>query len=331
MSKYRVAVGATLEFRGKSPARDLLEEAGCEVIAQKPKSSWTREEIREKLVGADAILAGSENLNAATMDQADRLKIVARNGVGYDRVDLDYCTERGIVVTTTPGALSDAVADLTFALLLGLVRHLVAGDSTVKAGGYEVPFGEDLAAMTLGVIGGGNIGSEVVRRAQAFRMRVLVHDPWVDPARIEAQGAAPVSLDELLQQSDVVSLHIPLNPENSNLVDADFLSRMKPNSYLINTARGGLVDEEALIAALDSGHLAGAGLDCQAAEPPQGLSLELVRLDKVIAMPHSGSKTYTTRVRMSTWAAQSIVDVLQGRVPKHVVNREALEKLDLRE
>ena len=249
--------------------------------------------------------------------------------MGYDAIDVACCTERGVILTTTPGALSDAVAEETFGLILALTRHIASGDRTMKAGGYEAPYGEDLAAMTLGVIGGGHIGAEVVRRGVAFKMRVLVYDPYVEPARVEELGASLASLDELLPQADIVTLHLPLTPESSNLVDADFLKQMKQGSYLVNTARGGVVDESALMEALQSGHLAGAGLDVQAAEPAEGLSLELVKLENVVAMPHTGSKTYTTRERMSLWAAQSIVERLQGKEPEHVVNREVLEKLDL--
>jgi phosphoglycerate dehydrogenase-like enzyme len=225
--------------------------------------------------------------------------------------------------------MADAVADLTFALLLGLVRHIPTGDRTVKAGDYNVPIGEDLPSMTLGLLGCGRIGAETVRRAKGFRMRVLVNDPFVDDATLQALGAEAVDRDRLLAEADVISLHVPMSADNANIANADFLAAMKKGSFLINTARGGLVDEPALIAALQNGHLAGAGLDCQASEPPVGVSAELVALDNVVASPHSGSFTVTARIRMAQMAARSMVDVLQGRVPEQVVNREVLEKLEL--
>jgi phosphoglycerate dehydrogenase-like enzyme len=184
---------------------------------------------------------------------------------------------------------------------------------------------------TLGVLGAGHIAAEVIRRALAFKMTVLVSDPYVDPERIVAMGARPASLDELLPAADLVTLHVPLTPDTRNLVDAGFLERMKPGAYLINTSRGGVVEEEALLAALQSGRLAGAGLDVQVHEPATGLSRRLLELDTVVGMPHAGSKTLTTRERMADWAAESIIDVLEGRRPKHVVNREVLEHLSLRE
>ncbi|MEW6750479.1 MAG: phosphoglycerate dehydrogenase [Candidatus Latescibacterota bacterium] len=330
MSQLRVLVSVPIEFRGRAPARDLLEQAGCHVVYVPGRVGPAEEDVRRHVADVHAVLAGSEPLNAATLAQAQSLRVIARNGVGYDAIDVEYCTRRGIVLTNTPGALSDAVAEETFGLILALTRHIALGDRTVKAGGYDVPYGEDLAAMTLGVLGGGHIGAEVVRRARAFRMRVLVHDPFVEAACIRALEAEPVDLEALLSQADIVTLHMPLTPQSRNLVDAGFLGCMKPGSYLINTARGGVVDEEALIAALESGHLAGAGLDVQVHEPAKGTSLKLVQLPNVVAMPHAGSKTYSTRLRMAAWAAQSILDVLQGRQPEHVVNREVLAGLGLR-
>ena len=326
----KVLTSVHIEFKGRSPATKMMEQAGLEVIAQPPLPGWPDDETRVKLISIDGLLAGSENLNATTLDQADSLKIIARNGVGYDKVDLDYCTERGIVVTYTPGAMSDAVADQVFALLLGMTRQLVLGDRTVKAAGdYDVPIGEDLSAMTLGLIGCGRIGAEVVRRALGFRMRVLVHDPWVDDSVIQAMGAEAVDRETLLCASDAISLHTPMTDQNKDMVDHAFLAAMKAGSYLINTARGGLVDEADLMEALQSGHLQGAGLDCQATEPPTGMSLDLVRLPQVLALPHTGSKTNAARERMSIWAAQSIIDVFQGRLPQYVVNTDVLKQLNL--
>ena len=170
MTQPRILSSVEIEFQGQSQARELIERAGFAVEIRHPQPGWPDEETRAKLDGFDALLAGGENLNAATMDQAANLKIIARNGVGFDKVDLDYCTQRGIVVTNTPGAMADAVADLTFALLLGMVRSLKLGDHRVKTeDAYDVPVGEDLCAMTLGLVGCGRIGAEVVRRARRLQ------------------------------------------------------------------------------------------------------------------------------------------------------------------
>ena len=326
MDRPRAVITVNLDIAGRRPSAEIFDAAGIDWEHRYGGPDWLDEDTRAALSGADAILAGAERLNESTMARADRLKVVCRNGVGYDRVDVDYCTRRGILVTYTPGVMADAVADLAMGLLLAVVRGLSTGDRSVKAGGYEVAMGEDLASMTLGLLGCGRIGVEVVRRALGFRMRVLVHDPWVAPEELREIGAEPVSLEGLLAGADAISLHLPMSGENARIVDAGFLRRMKPGSWLINTARGGLVDEAALISALEDGHLAGAGLDCQATEPPAGDSARLAALDQVVATPHSGSNTVTARTRMAEVGARDIVAVLQGRRPRHVVNPEVLEK-----
>jgi phosphoglycerate dehydrogenase-like enzyme len=329
MGAARVIASVPLAVGGQAPARDLLRQAGYDLIELAGSRPDVPEEVRTRYLGVAAILAGMEPLNGTTLAAASDLRVIARSGVGFDTVDVAWCTAHGIVVTNTPGALSDAVAEETMALMLALTRHLVTGNQSVKAGGYDVPYGDDLGTLVLGVIGGGHIGSEVIRRALAFGMRVLCCDPGVPAARLHALGAQSASLAELLPQADIVTLHLPLTPQTRQLVNADFLAQMKPGSRLLNTARGGLVDEAALIEALNRGHLAGAGLDCQASEPPTGRSLDLVRLPQVVAMPHAGSKTTATRQRMALWAARSIDDVLQGRTPEHVVNPQVLPSLRL--
>jgi phosphoglycerate dehydrogenase-like enzyme len=329
MTKPRILVTVPIEFRGRESARKMLEEAGCEVVGP-PNPMGTLAQVQAALAGAYGLLAGMERVTAATLDGADGMRVIARNGVGFDTIDLEACTARGIVVTNTAGALSDAVAEEAMALLLALTRHITVGDRTVKAGGYDVPMGEDLAVMTLGVIGAGNIGGEGIKRAVAFKMKVLVNDPYVDPARITRLGGVQVTLDELLPVADIVTLHVPLTEQTQNMVNAGFLTRMKPGALLINTARGAVVDEEELWHALQSGRLAGAGLDVQAHEPATGRSRQLLELGNVVGMPHAGSKTQSTRERMAAWAAASIVDVVQGRRPEHVVNEAVLTKLSLR-
>ena len=311
------------------PARSHLETNDCEVI-ENHLAEISQDEFCEAIRGIEGVVSGGELYTPRVFEAADKLKVIARIGAGYDKIDLDYCTNRGIVVTYTPGVMAAAVADLTFAFLLAMVRHVATGDRAVKAGDYNVPIGEDLPSMTLGLLGCGRIGAETVRRAKGFRMRVLVHDPFVDADSLQQMGVEPVDRATLLAEADAISLHVPLSADNANIVDAEFLGSMKRGSYLINTARGGLVDETALIDALQSGQLAGAGLDCQASEPPVGVSAQLVGLDSVVATPHSGSLTLTARIRMAQLAARSIVDVLQGRVPEQVVNREVLEKLGLK-
>lgn len=316
----RVLVSSYIRCRDPCPAIDLLQDAGLDVVVCEDGMTWPDEQTIDRLADADGLIAEGENINASTLIKADRLRIVARDGAGYDQVDLVECTRRGIVVTNTPGAMADAVADEVFGLLLMLARGLREGDAAVRRGDYEQPPGQDLASLCLGLVGCGHIGAEVVRRALAFRMRVLVHDPYVDPARVEALGAVPVDRRQLLVEADAISLHTPLTSETQELVDAAFLAGMKEGSYLINTARGGLVVEGALIEALRSGHLTGAGLDVQATEPPHGASLQLVRLPNVVSMPHCGSNTIRARERMAAEAARCVVAFFAGHHPDHVLN-----------
>jgi phosphoglycerate dehydrogenase-like enzyme len=326
MAKPRALICVDLSFENGNESIQMLENTGFEAISQYGGPSWSDEDTRDKLEGVYGIVAGGEKFNEQTLAKATDLKVVARNGVGYDKVDVDLCTERGIIVAYTPGVMADAVADEAIALVLALTRRLIKGDQVVKAGGYSISVGQDLAAMTLGLVGCGRIGAEVVRRALGFKMRVLVYDPWVEASQIEALGAEAADLDQLLAQADALTLHTPMTPENAKMVNAEFLGKMKKGAYLVNTARGGLVDEPALIAALESGHVGGAGLDCQATEPPVGVSLDLVRMEQVIAMPHSGSLTLAARQRMAVLATQAIIDAYAGNVPEFVVNKEVLER-----
>ena len=308
--------------------RDILERSG--VVAEENTGLSPQEllQIIDEYEGL--IVRSSTTVTEELIGAARRLRVIGRAGTGVDNIDVGAATRRGIVVTTTVGALNDAVADLALALILSLVRRITEGDRIVKAGQYQIAPAEELTAMTLGLVGCGNIGAAVSKRAAAFGMKLLIHDPYLDPNRAAELGATAVALGDLLAQADVISLHAPMTPETEHLVNADFLDQMKPTSYLINTARGGLVDEEALITALSTNQIAGAALDVQATEPPTGRSLDLVRLENVIATPHAASNTATTRKRMALQAANSIIDVLQGRAPEHIVNREVLKKLDLR-
>lgn len=325
MDKKRILISVRAEFDGDSPVRTLLREAGFEAIEEYGGPDWADDETREKLADIDGIVAGNERFDANTLANAGRLRIVARYGVGYDRVDLAQCTHAGVVVTNTPGTMAPAVADLAFGLLLALVRNICADDAQLKSGGQLKPsIGADLESLALGLVGCGLIGTEVAQRAAGFGMTTVVHDPWADTERIRALGCEVLSLEQLLQRADVVTLHLPLTEDSAELVDARFLSSMKKGSYLINTARGGLVDEAALVTALQDGHLKGAGLDCQVTEPPVGISRELVGLPNVVATSHVGSMTMSARRKMALMAGQSVVDFFSGRTPQHVVNTAVL-------
>ena len=275
---------------------------------------------RDALADADALLCLlTDRVDAALLDRAPRLRVVANAVVGYEHVDVAACRARGIVVTNTPDVLTEATADLTWALLLAAVRGLPQSERSLRAGefhgwGFWDYLGGDLMGKTLGIFGMGRIGKAVARRAAPFGMRVIYHNRSRLSADEElALGASYVDLDALIERSDVLSLHAPLTERTRHVIGRDALSRMKPGSWLINTARGPLVDEAALVDALRDGPLAGAGLDVYEREP--AVEPGLLDLPNVVLLPHIGSATHETRTRMAMLAARNAHAVLRGEPP----------------
>ena len=271
---------------------------------------------------AHGILARLGTISTRVIDSAPHLSIIARHGVGVDAVDLEAATRRGVVVTTTGSENAAAVAEYTFALLLALVRKLLVADGGMRKGEWsrEALVGMELDGRTLGIVGLGAIGRRVARQAIGFGMRVFAFDPKIRDA--EDPAIALTSFEDLLERSDVVTLHIRLTAETARLIDARALARMRPGAYLINTARGEVVDEQALIEALSSGALGGAALDTYDQEPlPAGSPLR--RLSNVLLSPHVAGQTSAALVRVAICAAQAILDEFAGRQPKYVYNPEA--------
>jgi lactate dehydrogenase-like 2-hydroxyacid dehydrogenase len=275
---------------------------------------------RDTLADADALLCLlTDRVDAALLDRAPRLRVVANAVVGHEHVDLRACAARGIVVTNTPDVLTEATADLTWALILATVRRLPRAERSLRAGefhgwGFWDYLGGDLSGATLGIYGMGRIGRAVARRAGGFGMRVVYHGRTRMAADDEAAwGVEPVSFDELLARSDVLTLHAPLTAETRHAIGREALGRMRPGAYLVNTARGALVDEAALAEALAGGRLAGAGLDVYEREP--AITPALLDLPNVVLLPHVGSATRDTRTRMAMLAARNAHAVLTGRPP----------------
>lgn len=282
------------------------------------------------LPGADAVIAGGHlDYDAAMMDLAPSLRAICRTGIGYDNIDTAAATQRGILVCNTPGAPTMGTAEHAIALLMAVARQLCALDRQVREGPrrdyWEEYEGFELAGALLGLVGMGRIGSRVARVAQSLDMEVTVYDPALsDDVCADAKVSRAESLDQLLAQSDVVSLHLPLRSETRNLFGVRQFARMKPGALFINTARGGLVDEQALCQALESGHLRGAGLDVFQDEPPSPDHPLLQRCD-VVATPHIASATTAGKYRLWTSAIEQAIDVLNGKTPAHVVNPEVLD------
>jgi glyoxylate reductase len=293
-----------------------------------------RDALLRGIAGADALLCLlTETIDGAVMDAAGpQLRVISNMAVGVDNIDVAAATARGILVTNTPGVLTDATADLAWALILSAVRRVVEGDKLVRAGRFQLwsPFmllGRSVAGATLGIVGMGRIGQAVAKRALGWDMKVI----YTRRSGLLAAGQVPPgarwefrpNLGELLQEADIVSLHVPLTPETRHLVGASELALMKPGSYLVNTARGPVVDEAALVEALRIGHLGGAGLDVYEREPE--LALGLAGLPNATLLPHLGSATVETRGRMAESAALNAVAAVRGEPVPHMVNPEVLD------
>jgi glyoxylate reductase len=281
------------------------------------------DQLRDGLREADAAICTlTEQITDSVLAAARKLKIVANYAVGYNNIDVAAANAKGIVVTNTPDVLTDATADLTWALILATARRVVEGDRLVRSGrwdGWEPTqlLGLDVSGRTLGLIGMGRIGRAVAQRAAGFDMQVLYHTrhPVKDVGRHEKWASR--SLEQLLAESDIISLHVPLTRDTRHLIGAPQLALMKPTAVLINTARGPVVDERALVEALSQRRLAGAGLDVYEQEP--ALYPRLSELDQVVLVPHLGSATLSTRVRMGMICLENIGAVLEGREPPHRV------------
>jgi glyoxylate reductase len=272
-------------------------------------------ELRARVADADALVCLlTDVIDRAAIDAAPKLKIIANVAVGYDNVDVAYARSRGIVVTNTPDVLTESVADFTWAMILAITRRLSEGERLVRRGawkGWALDFmlGTELKGKQLGLVGVGRIGRAVAARASAFRMRVA----YAARGTTQLPDAQPLSLDQLLNTSDVVSLHVPLTPETRHLIDKKALTRMKRSAYLVNTSRGPIVDEAALAWALQQHLLAGAALDVYENEP--AIHPDLLPLENVLLVPHLGSATTETRTAMADLAVQNVVAVLSGKPP----------------
>jgi lactate dehydrogenase-like 2-hydroxyacid dehydrogenase len=277
----------------------------------------------------DAVL-GTDRWTAEMLDGASRLRLIALTSVGFDMVDVEACTRRGILVTNTPDVLTDTVADLTFALILAVARRVCETERWLRAGKWETPgvspMGRDVHHATLGIVGLGRIGAAVAERARGFRMQILYTDLVRQEALERQWGYRFVGLDTLLRESDFVTLHLPLLPETKGTMGAAQFALMKPTAYLINAARGPVVDESALITALRAGRIAGAGLDVFEREPVDPTN-PLLTMENVVALPHVGSATDATRQAMVELATDNVLAVLQGKPPITPVNPEVLSRL----
>lgn len=309
------------------PGLDLLQRE-CGGFDLSPHDrGMTRAELLAAVGGRDGVLCMlSDPVDAEVLAAAGpSLRVVANYGVGFNNIDVAQATRLGVLVTNTPGVLTDATADLAWALLMSVARRVVESDRFFRTGRWDgwgpMQFlGQPVFGATLGVIGAGRIGTAVAMRSTGFRMRLLYHHPRAN-AELDAIGATRVELDRLLRESDFVTLHVPLTPKTRHMIGAEQLAMMKPTACLINTARGPVVDEAALVTALREQRLAGAGLDVYENEPQPAAGL--TGLDNVVCIPHLGSATLPTRSRMAEMAAGNLIAALRGETPPNLVNPDA--------
>lgn len=318
---YQVLVTARSFGKVDGAHQDYLAQHGCETHLRAQANPMTAAELRQIIAGYDGVILGLDICDASVIEAADRLKVISRYGAGVDAVDLEAAARRGIAVTNTPGANRIAVAELTIGMIFALARNLPQAANAARRNQWLRTPGWELAGKTLGLIGLGAIGREVAARATALGMRVLAYDPYTGD---DEPGVERVDLPTLLRDSHVVSLHCAATPETENLINAERIAAMRDGAYLINTARGSLVDESALYQALTSGKLAGAALDVFRDDPPT--DHPLLQLDNCIGTPHLGATTVESAQRMALMAAQNLVAVLRGEPCDFIVNSQAFNR-----
>jgi glyoxylate reductase len=313
------------------PALRMLENHFHLRVNKQPKQ-LTKREITAQARGAFGLLSLlTDPIDRMVISAAQDLRIIANYAVGYDNVDVAEATKRGIIVTNTPGVLTETTAELAWALLFSVARRTVEGDTFTREGLFDgwaptLLLGCDISRKTLGIIGAGRIGTAFAVKSCGFGMNILYTDTKRNTTIEKQLSAKKVSLRTLLKKSDFISIHIPLTPKTHHLIGKQELISMKPTAILINTARGPIIDEMALAHALKKRLIAGAGLDVFEREP--AITKTLLTLTNVVLTPHIGSASVETRERMAAMAARSIIDVWQGRIPKHIVNRDVIKNID---
>ncbi|MDR7435923.1 MAG: phosphoglycerate dehydrogenase [Armatimonadota bacterium] len=316
---HRVLVTSTTFGLASNKPVEYLRDHQCEVIFG-PRRPLRDEELARLIPGFHALIAGLDEVGPKSLNSADLLRVIARRGASLDLIDLRGATERGVVVFSLPRMDAESVADLTFGLILAVARHIPQADRRVRAGYWDRPIGRDVWGKALGIVGFGRIGSAVARRARGFSMRLLAYDRSPDPDLARELGVEFADLPMLLQEADFVTIHLPLTPATKGFISLRELKMMKPTAYLINTSRGGVVDEAALYQALTKGWIAGAALDVFSEEPPKGNPL--LELENVVCTPHMGTYTVETLEMMDMYCAREVVRALHGEIPQGTANPE---------
>jgi len=318
LKKARLLVTPTSYGKNDPRLKTELEQLTGPVTYNPTGKPLSSQEVAALLPGVDGYIAGLDIIDRAALEKADRLKVIARYGVGVDQVDLEAAREKGIIVTNTPGANSVSVAELALGLMLALARQIPEAVQAVQQGKWPRYAGVSLEGKTVGILGLGAIGKQLARRLSGFDCLIMAYDPFADESFAEEHGVRLSSMDNVIASSDFVSLHLPLLPETRGLVNDAFLAKMKKGSFLVNTSRGEAIDEAALLRALQSGQLRGVGLDAFAVEPPDPAN-PLLHLPQVISTPHLGAQTDGATSNMGWFALNDCLAVLRGEEPKYRV------------
>jgi D-3-phosphoglycerate dehydrogenase len=315
---YRVFIASRSYGKYSPETIRYLEDNGCHLEYNQLGRVYREEDLLEVISEYDAIIVGLDEVTKKVISKGKKLRVIGKNGVGVDNIDIKAANEAGIYIVNTPGANSHSVADYTVGLMLSIGRLIPQVNYITKNGGWKRFIGRELWNKTVGIVGTGNIGQEVARRLKGFNCEILAYDIVKDEEFIRKYGVCYLELDELLQRADYVSIHLPLNKATRGLIDSARLSLMKKEAYIINTARGGIIDEDALYKALKDGIIAGAASDVFSEEPPG--QHKLLELENFIATSHVGAFTYETSERIGMMLARDIIKVLEGKTPEYLVN-----------
>lgn len=318
LQECRILVTPRSFGKNQPELRTHLESQVGEVVYNTTGRPLTSDELTAVIRGIDGYIAGLDTIDRRVINAADCLKVIARYGVGVDSVDLEAAREKEIVVTNTPGANSDSVAELTIGLMLALARNIVSAALATRSGSWPRLAGLSLEGKTVGLIGFGSVGRQVARRLAGFNCHILAYDPLVPESEATALGVRMLPMQEVITEADFLSLHCPLNEQTRALVNAELIEKMRTGAFLINTARGELVDEVALLRALQNGKLKGAALDVFANQPP-ATDNSLLALPQVIATPHMGAHTDGATNAMGWRALEDCLAVLKGEKPAYPV------------
>jgi D-3-phosphoglycerate dehydrogenase len=294
-----------------NPALEQLNRFADQVVFNPHRRPLLEDELIPLLEGCEGYIAGLDFVTKKVIDESAALRVISRYGAGVDRVALEAAKAKSIVVCNTPGVNAQAVADLTLALLLAVVRRVPFLDRNTREGRWPRSTGIELYGKTIGILGLGAIGKSVAKRAAGFSMKIMAYDPYLNEAYAKKEGIIPGDFDAVVKAADFLCLHLPLTPQTRHVISRDVMETMKPGAIIVNTARGGLIDEQAAYELLQSGHLGGLGIDVYEAEPPTGSPL--FTLDNVVATPHTASHTIEATAAMASLSVQNLIDVLSGR------------------